>query len=91
MKKNILYNNENLFYYNRKENPYSYPHYIIIDKSNIRAHGIILFNSSPIKVQIKQNQDNNFINYKIKNEDVDIFVFDGPKVKDIYIIKKLNL
>ena len=74
---------ENLFYYNRKENPYSYPHYIIIDKSNMRAHGIILFNSSPIKVQIKQNQDNNFINYKIKSGDVDIFVFDGPKVKDI--------
>ena len=76
-------NKQNLFYYNRKENPHSYPHYIIIDKSSMRAHGIILFNSSPIKVQINQNQDNNFINYKINSGDIDLFVFDGPKVKDI--------
>ena len=85
-------NKQNLFYYNRKENPHSYPHYIVIDKSSMRAHGIILFNSSPIKVQINQNQENNFINYKINSGDIDLFVFDDvPQSKILQSLKILLL
>lgn len=57
----------------------SFPSFITVNPSTLKSFGVVMFNSSPIKVVL----DKQFLTYKMSGGIIDMYIFSGPRLKDV--------
>lgn len=65
---------------NKNINAYSsYPNFYTVNPKTNNAYGCVMFNSSPMQVVLQKK----YLTYKMTSGLIDLFVFGGPKIKDL--------
>lgn len=57
----------------------SYPNFYTVNPKSMNSYGCVMFNSSPIQVVLQGK----YLTYKMTNGLIDMYIFDGPRLKDI--------
>ena len=57
----------------------SFPNFITVNPKTLKSYGVVMFNSSPMEVIL----DKNYLTYKMSGGIIDMYIFNGPRTKDV--------